>query len=143
MPKFERLSYYVNPQLAIAPASLATAAATAVAVDASGGFDRVCHIINVGTITTTGGSFDAEITESATSGGSYTLIASSGMVAVTNANQNKVILIDVPVNNAKPYQKIRATSVKTVLASAVAICYNGTRPLGTSMGDVVEEVFVA
>ena len=142
MPKIEKLSYLVNPQMGIVPASVTTGAVTAVAVDASGGFDRVCHIITVGAFTT-GGTFDAEITQCDTSGGTYTLIASSGMVALTAASASKVILIDVPVSGSKPYQKIRATVAKTVLVGAVSICYNGTRPLGTAMSDVVEEVFVA
>lgn len=143
MPKFEKLSYYVNPQTGVVPGTKSTGAITAVAVDASGGYDRVLHIIELGAFGTSA-SFDAEITESASSGGSYTLITSSGMTAVTGSAANKVVLIDVPVNNAKPFQKVRATATtQTVGVSAVALCYNGTRRLGSTIDDATQDIFVA
>lgn len=143
MPKFEKLSYYVNPQVSVVPGSKNAGAVTPVVVDASGGFDRVQHVIALGSFGTNAG-FDAEITESATSGGTYTLIASSGMAAVTSSAANKLVVIDVPVNPNKPYQKIRSTaSTAAVAICAISNCYNGTRPLGTALGDVQEEVYVA
>lgn len=141
MPKFEKLSYYVNPQMAVVPGSK-TNGITAVAVDASGGYDRVLFVIPLGSFGTSAG-FDAEITESATSGGTYTLIASSGMALVTASAANKVILIDVPVNSSKPFLKIRSTATTAAVGmGAVALCYNGTRPLGTAMEDVAQSVEV-
>lgn len=143
MPRLESLSHYVEPQVAIVPGSKSTGAITAVAVDGSKGYDRVCHAISLGAFGT-GAVFDAEIVESASSGGTYTLIASSGMVAVTAAAANKVVLIDVPVNGAKPYQKVRSTaSTAAIGVSAVALCYNGTRPLGTTVEDAAQSVFVS
>ena len=142
MPKLTNLSYYVNPQTAVVPGTKSTGAITATVVDASGGFDRVLHVIELGSFGTSAG-FDAEITESATSGGSYTLIASSGITAVTAADANKVVLIDVPVNNAKPFQKIRSTaSTAAIGVSAVALCYSGSRLLGTTVGDAAQSVTV-
>lgn len=143
MPKIEKLSYLVNPQVSIVPGSKSTGAITPTVVDASGGYDRVCHVIQLGAFGTNAG-FDAEITESATSGGSYTLIASSGMTAVTGSAANKIVLIDVPVNNAKPFQKVRSTANTAAIGvSCVAIAYNGTRPLGKAVDDAAQDVFVA
>ena len=142
MPKLEKLSDYVNAQSSIVPGSKSTGAVTAVAVDGSGGFDRCRHVIHIGAVGTSGG-FDAEVTESATSGGSYTLIASSGMTAVTAAAANTLIILDVPVSNTKPFQKVRSTvSTAAIGLCAVAELYNGTRPLGTAQGDVTQEVVV-
>ena len=140
MPKLEHLEEYVKFVAAFRPAGWTTGAITAIAVDASGGFDRVCYIIPVGDITTVGGSIDTEVTESATSGGAYTLITGSGITAITQANENTVIVVDVPVNVAKPFQKLRTTAVKTVEAAAVAILYNGngTRPVTQTVNQYVE-----
>ena len=142
MPKFEKLSYFVNPQASIVPASVGAGAATAVVVDASGGFDRVQHVVALGAFGT-GAGFDSEVVESATSGGTYTLIAGSGITAVTSTAANKLVIMDVPVNPLKPFQKLRATaSTAAVVVSAIANCYNGSRSLGSAMGDVQQEVVV-
>ena len=142
MPKIEKLSAYVEPQAAVVPASVSAGAISVVAVDASGGYDRAQFILSLGAFGTSAG-VDCEITESATSGGAYTLIASSGITAVTAAAANKLIIVDVPVNNAKPYLKLRGT-VTTAAVALGAICntYNGTRSLGSTMEDVQEEVVV-
>lgn len=142
MPKLEKLSYYVEPQAAVVPGSKNTGAVTAVAVDASGGYDRAQFLIALGSFGTNAG-FDCEITESAASGGTYTLIASSGITAVTAASANKLVIVDVPVNSAKPYLKLRGT-VTTAAVNLASICnvYNGTRVLGSTMEDVAEEVVV-
>jgi hypothetical protein len=143
MPKFEKLSYYVAPAVSVVPGTKSTGAITATAVNASGGFDRVLHVIQLGAFATSA-QFDAEIVESATSGGTYTMITSSGMTAVTAAAANKIVLIDVPVNNAKPFQKVRSTATtQTVGVSVVAIRYNGTRPLGTTISDANQDIYVA
>lgn len=142
MPKLEKLSYYVNPQLAITAGSKSAGAVTATVVNGSS-FDRVQYVITLGAFGTNAG-YDASVTESATAGGSYTAIASSGMTAVTGAAANTLVIIDVPVNSAKPFQKLLSTaSTAAVVLSAQANCYNGTRQLGTTLGDVTEEVFKA
>lgn len=143
MPKIEQLDYYVEPQASVVPGSKSTGAVTPVAVDASGGYDRVRHTVSLGAFGT-GAVFDCEITESASAAGTYTLITGSGIAAVTAANANKLVVVDVPVNSAKPYQKLRGTvSTAAIGLSAIADCYNGTRRLGSTNEDVVEEVFVA
>ena len=106
MAYLKDIARLVEAQTSVLPKGYGTGAIPAsgiIAVDAQG-FDRVCHVIQLGTMAS-GGGFDAEITESATAGGTYTLIASSGMTAVTAANAKKVILIDVPVNSAKPFRR--------------------------------------
>ena len=141
MAYLKQLSRLVEPQVAVVPGSKSTGAITAVAVDGQG-FDRIQHVIALGSYGT-GASFDAEITESATSGGSYTLIATSGLTPVTAANANKVVLIDVPVNGAKPFQKIRATaSTAAIGMSAVALCYRGSGVKPTTAEDAAQSIFV-
>lgn len=142
MPKLEQLSYYVEAQASIVPGSKSTGAVTPTAVDGSGGYDRIRHVIALGSFGT-GGVFDCEITESATTGGTYTLITGSGITALTAASANKLVIVDAPVNNAKPFQKIRGTvSTAAIGICAIAECYNGTRPLGSTQEDVAEEVTV-
>ena len=141
MPRFEKLTYYVEPQVSVVPGSKNAGAIAATAVDGQT-FDRVAHVIQLGSFGTSAG-FDAEITESATAGGSYTLIASSGMALVTSSAANKVVIIDVPVNSAKPFQKIRSTATTAAIGvSVVALAYNGTRSLGDTQEDVAQTVYV-
>jgi hypothetical protein len=142
MAYLKNLGRVVEVQQAVVPATKSTGALTPVAVDAQG-FDRVRYVVELGAFGTSA-SFDAEITESATSGGSYTLITGSGMTAATGAKASKVILIDVPVNSAKPYQKVRATATtQTVGVSAVALCYGGSGTKPTTEEDSAESIFVA
>lgn len=142
MPRIENLSDYVSTQVSVPAVAASGAAFTATVIDASGGFDRVRHVISVGVIVA-GGGFDAEVTESATSGGTYTLIASSGATAITTTATTKLIVIDVPVNSAKPFQKLRATSTTaTVTIAAIAEMYNGSRVLPTADASTVQKVTV-
>lgn len=142
MAYLKNLLRLVEPQSAIVPGTKSTGAITSVAVDAQG-FDRVLHVIELGAFGASA-SFDAEITESASAAGTYTLITSSGMVAATAAKANKVILIDVPANSAKPFQKIRSTATtQTVGVSAVALCYGGSGTKPTTVEDTAETIFVA
>ena len=141
MAYLKNIQRLVEAQTSVVPGTKSTGAITPVAVDAQG-FDRALHVIELGAFGTSA-SFDAEITESATSGGAYTLIATSGMVAATAAKANKVILIDVPVNSAKPFQKIRATATtQTVGMSAVALLYGGSGTKPTTVEDSAETIFV-
>ena len=142
MAYLKNIARLVEAQTAVVPGTKSTGAITPTVVDGHG-FDRVQYVVEVGAFATNA-QFDAEITESATSGGSYTLITGSGMTAITAANANKVILIDVPVNGSKPYQKIRATATtQTVGMSAVALCYGGSGTKPTSAEDSAQSVFVA
>jgi hypothetical protein len=136
------LTQRVEPQTSVVPGTKSTGAVTATAVDAQG-FDRVLHVIELGAFGASA-SFDAEITESASSGGTYTLITGSGMTAATGAKANKVILIDVPVNSAKPFQKVRSTATtQTVGVSVVALLYGGSGTKPTTIEDSAETIFVA
>jgi hypothetical protein len=149
MATLGHLSRLVEPQVAVIPGKYGTGgliASAIVAVDGQG-FDRVCHNILTGTMAA-GAGFDAEITESATAAGSYTLIANSGMAAIVGSTgAKKIIMIDVPVNSAKPFQKIRATASTTgttlVSLSAIALCYGGSGTKPTTAEDVKEEVYKA
>ena len=147
MAYLKDISRLVEAQTSILPKGYGTGAIPAsgiIAVDAQG-FDRVCHVIQLGTMAS-GGGFDAEITESATAGGTYTLIASSGMTAITAANAKKVILIDVPVNSAKPFQKIRGTATTagtvSIAVGATALLYRGSGMKPTTAEDVAQSVYV-
>jgi hypothetical protein len=138
MAYLKNLGRVVESQVAVVPGTKSTGAITAVAVDGNG-FDRIRYAVQLGAYGASA-SFDAEITESATSGGSYTLITGSGMTAATAAKANTIILIDVPVNGAK----IRATATtQTVGMSAVALCYGGSGTKPTTEEDSAESIFVA
>ena len=142
MPRLEKLSYFVNSQVGIIPVVANTGAIAAEAVDLSGGFDRCQHVVILGAFGTAA-EFDMSITESETSGGTYVVITDSGVTQVTASAANKMFIVDVPVNNAKPYQKILSTAfTSTVGVAAVAGGYNGTRRLGTVLPDIEEEIKV-
>lgn len=143
MPKFEKLTDYVAPVRSAAAAIPDSAAVTVVAVDASGGFDRVCFIAQLGAFSA-GSTFDARILESEATGGTYTAIASSGITQLVSTGAGKTVIIDVPVNNAKPFQKLQATAgVSTVAVAAVAIRYNGSRLLPTAdAATIAQNLFV-
>jgi len=140
MPRIENLSDYVKSVKSIAPMSLSSAAATTTAV-ACAGFARARHVIIVG-VFGAGSTFDADITEAATAGATYTAISGSAIVEITAADAGGIIVIDVPVNNSKPFQKLRATATSsTVLVSSVCDLYN-THNMPTSP-TFIEEIAVA
>lgn len=124
------------PNIKVVPACVPSAGAvaglTAVAVAATG-YSRVMYVLQTGAIAATG-TLDLKITESATSGGSYTDITSAALTQVTNAGASKVFVIDVPVNSAKPFQKISgAVGTDTAANSIVAILYrNVSTPIDTA-----------
>ena len=92
------------------------------------GFDRVCHIINVGAMTATG-TFDYKVTESAASDASNaTAVTGAELTQVKAATgANKVYAIDIPVNPAKPYQiAVAACGVANVTVGAIAVLYEGS-----------------
>jgi hypothetical protein len=102
-------------------------ALTETAIDCTG-FDRVCHIINVGAMTATG-TFDYKVTESAASDASNaTAVTGAELTQVKAATgANKVYAIDIPVNPAKPYQiAVAACGVANVTVGAIAVLYEGS-----------------
>ncbi len=92
------------------------------------GFDRVCHIINVGAMTANG-TFDYKVQEDSATGMSsaadVTGAALTQVKAATGAS--KVYAIDMPVNPAKPFQKaVAACGVANVTVGAIAVLYEGS-----------------
>ena len=109
----------------VAPVTSATAL-TETEINCAG-FDRVCHIINIGTMVATG-TFDYKVQESATSGGSASDITGAALTQVLAASGGgTVYAIDVPVNAAKPYQiAIAVCGTANVTVGAVAVLYEGS-----------------
>jgi hypothetical protein len=92
------------------------------------GFDRVCHIINVGAMTV-GGTFDYKVQEdSATGMASAADVTGAKLTQVKAASgASKVYAIDIPVNPAKPFQQaVAACGTANVTVGAIAILYKGS-----------------
>ena len=110
----------------VAPVTSNTAL-TETAIDCTG-FDRVCHIINVGAMTATG-TFDYKVQEDSATGmataADVTGAALTQVLAATGAS--KVYAIDMPVNPAKPFQKaVAACGTANVTVGAIAVLYEGS-----------------
>ena len=90
------------------------------------GFDRVCHIINVGAIVS-GGKLDYKVQEAAASNGTFGDIEDAELTQVEYAGRSNVYAIDIPVNPLKPFQKAVATAAtQNVTSGAVAVLYEGS-----------------
>ena len=92
------------------------------------GFDRICHIINVGAMTATG-TFDYKVQEdSATGMSSAADVTGAALTQVLAASGGgKVYAIDMPVNPAKPFQKaVAACGTANVTVGAIAVLYEGS-----------------
>jgi hypothetical protein len=92
------------------------------------GFDRVCHIINVGAMAV-GGTFDYKVQEdSATGMASAADVTGAKLTQVKAASgASKVYAIDIPVNPAKPFQQaVAACGTANVTVGAIAILYKGS-----------------
>lgn len=92
------------------------------------GFDRICHIINVGAMTANG-TFDYKVQEDSATGmataADITGAALTQVKAATGAS--KVYAIDIPVNPAKPFQKaVAACGTANVTVGAIAVLYEGS-----------------
>jgi len=109
----------------VAPVTSNTAL-TATEIDCTG-FDRVCHIINVGAMTANG-TFDYKVQEdSATGMANASDIAGAALTQVVEAGKLNVYAIDVPVNPAKPFQKaVAACDTANVTVGAIAVLYEGS-----------------
>ena len=132
------LHSYVKSVVAIRPVSLGTAAVGtyAIAVDASGGYDRAQFIINVGYMTTSTGRFSCKVRHSDATAGTYADYTSANITSITSPSTqaNKIYEIDVAVSGSKPFLKLYGTATKTVVVSAICNLYRGTKslPLTTS-----------
>ena len=92
------------------------------------GFDRICHIVNVGAMTATG-TFDYKVQEdSATGMSSAADVTGAALTQVLAASGGgKVYAIDMPVNPAKPFQKaVAACGTANVTVGAIAVLYEGS-----------------
>jgi len=93
------------------------------------GFDRVCHIINVGDIAS-GGKLDYKVQEAAATGMSNASdVTGAALTQILVAGKEKVYAIDIPVNPLKPFQKAVATAANgsaSVTSGAVAVLYEGS-----------------
>jgi hypothetical protein len=104
------------------------------------GFDRVCHIINVGAIVS-GGTLNYKVQEdSATGMATAADITGAALTQVVEAGKLNVYAIDVPVNPLKPFQKAVATAAtQNVTSGAVAVLYEGS---GTYPKDAAKEAII-
>ena len=110
----------------VAPVSSAEAL-TETEIDCTG-FDRVCHIVNIGAMTSTG-TFDYKVQEAAATGMSGAAdVTGAALVQVTAAaGGGKVYAIDVPVNPAKPFQKaVAVCGTAASVVGAIAVLYEGS-----------------
>ena len=111
----------------VAPVTSNTAL-TETAIDCTG-FDRVCHIINVGAMTATG-TFDYKVQEDSAAAmnvaaADITGAALTQVLAATGAK--KIYAIDIPVNPAKPFQQaVAACGTANVTVGAIAVLYKGS-----------------
>jgi len=104
------------------------------------GFDRVCHIINVGAIVS-GGKLNYKVQEAAATGMSNASdVTGAALTQVVEAGKEKVYAIDIPVNPLKPFQKAVATAAtQNVTSGAVAVLYEGS---GTYPKDAAKEAII-
>jgi hypothetical protein len=110
----------------VAPVSSATSL-TETEIDCTG-FDRVCHIINIGAMTATG-TFDYQVQEAAATGMSGAAdVTGAALVQVLAASGgSKVYAIDIPVNPAKPFQQaVAACGTAASVVGAIAVLYEGS-----------------
>lgn len=99
---------------------------TATAVDGRG-FDRACFIIQTGAAENTA-TLDAQITDCATSGGSYANTAGTAVTQLTTPDAGKILVIDIPVKAARPFMKtLIVTGTAAFVNGAVCVLYRGTR----------------
>lgn len=112
---------------------------TATEIDCTG-FDRVCHIINVGAMTANG-TFDYKVQEADASNGTFGDIEDAELTQVKAATgASKVYAIDIPVNPAKPFQKaVAACGTANVTVGAIAVLYEGS---GTYPKDAAKEAII-
>ena len=103
------------------------------------GFDRVCHIINVGAIVS-GGTLNYKVQEADASNGTFSDIEDAELTQVEYAGRSNVYAIDIPVNPLKPFQKAVATAAtQNVTSGAVAVLYEGS---GTYPKDAAKEAVI-
>lgn len=108
----------ISALAAITHASAATFLGAA--VDCSG-YGEVTYIMDTGILTGAACATDVKITESATSGGTYTDITGAAFAQVTASNDVATYLGRVRVNPAKPFQKVSETTSGTVTTCPISV----------------------
>ena len=121
------ITSYVKFIQGVIPMSAASGAKNGRVIDCQG-FDRACHVLDVGILPSTG-SARASIWESATSGGTYTIISGTLISTIASIGGTAAYCIDVPVNVAKPYQKSLTTLATPAGFGGIVVLYSGTRLL--------------
>lgn len=118
---------------AVVPYAGGAGSMTAVVVDGSGGYDRVCFILYTGAATATG-TLTWKIQSSATSGGSYADGTSATFTSLDDTGGSKVYLCDIAVDPAKQFMKVvGATATAAIANASLAVLYRGdTFPVDTS-----------
>lgn len=115
---------FYKPHTALYAQSQSSGSGNGSSVNATG-FDRVCYFITCGS-GAAGATLDIQITESATTGGTFTDITGGSVVQVTDSTDETTFTVDVPTNSAKPFQRAKRTSATAAMAfSVIAIPYGG------------------
>ena len=123
----ENIDDYVKFAKAIVPIHGTTDnATTATVVDASG-YNRAAFIIETGAMDALN-VFEMEVTQSASSGGTYTLVSDSALTDIeSTAGASSLFLIDMAVDSDYPYLKLRGTcGTARGLIAAICCLYNPT-----------------
>jgi hypothetical protein len=124
----EEFARYFNIVNAIVPIVGTTGhATTATAVDGRG-YGRAAFIVQLGSRPAEA-ILEMQAAEAATSTGATSVITGSKLTNVTSAGASKIYCIDVPVNSAKPFLKLRGTSGTAghQLVSAICVLYRGNK----------------
>lgn len=140
MPK--RLNDQVVARQAVANSNAgAPSPIVATKIDATG-FSRARFVFQMGSGETTGSLVNGlGVWQAATSGGAYDQIASAAAITSggISGNANPIVVIDVPVNSAKPWLQMSGSFGQTgVNHSAVVELYDGVnRPPTQSENQVI------
>lgn len=121
-----KIGSYLKVQQAMSPISAASGGLAEKAYLDCTGFDRHAVVVNVGTFEYSTASVNASIWESATSGGTYTVISGS-LTTISSTGRGEATYIDVPVSSSKVYQKLIASGANGyTTVGAISILYDGS-----------------
>jgi len=125
MASMENIDDYLGFASAVVPIYATTGhATTATAVNGSG-YNRAAFILQTGAMDSAA-IVEMELTKSATSGGTYTLVSDSTLTDIeSTAGASSLFLIDAKVDGDKPYMKLRGTcGTARATVSAICLLYN-------------------
>ena len=130
------------------PVSVSTAGnVTPIAVDGSG-FDRIAICAARGTQTgATKNTFRLSLYKSATTGGTYSKVASSDGTMASTASSKAGVIIDASIDPDKPHMKVYGTGgglgTSAYIAALVAVLYRGSRSLPPTQEYTTAPVIIA